>query len=72
MPKLPKLPKMPKVNVSYRFYEIKKLTLSYHFIVLIFGLPYGRRPRLIKKTERSDTLILGTLGNLVHFRHFCY
>ena len=25
--------------------------------------------RLIKKTERSDTIILGILGTLVHFRH---
>ena len=29
-----------------------------------------QRQRLIKKTERSDAIILGTLGILVHFRHF--
>ena len=32
--------------------------------------PPIRRQRLIKKTERSDTIILGILGTLVHFRHF--
>jgi hypothetical protein len=32
-----------------------------------FWLPYDQRQQLIKKTERSDAIILGTL---VHFRHF--
>ena len=57
----------------YSIYFMKLEThakLSFHFIVLISGLPYGQRQRLIKKTERSDTTILGTLGTLVHFRNF--
>jgi hypothetical protein len=35
-----------------------------------FWVPCGQRRILIKKTERSDTTILGTLGILAHFRHF--
>jgi len=35
-----------------------------------FWLPYDQRQQLIKKTERSDAIILGILGTLVHFRHF--
>ncbi len=35
-----------------------------------FWPPIRQRQRLIKKTERSDAIILGILGTLVHFRHF--
>ena len=34
-----------------------------------FWLPILPPSRLIQKTERSDTIILGILGTLVHFRH---
>ena len=58
----------------YSIYFIKiELRLSCHFIGLISGLPYCQRQRLIQKTERSDTIILGilgTLGILVHFSAF--
>ena len=63
MPKVSKLPKMPKVQTS-------ELTVSYHFIVLISGLPYCRRQRLIKKTERSDSFIRQSSFVNSHFLWF--
>jgi hypothetical protein len=35
-----------------------------------FWLPYCQRQRLIQKMERSDAIILGTLVQFRHFRHF--
>jgi hypothetical protein len=55
----------------YSIYFMKLETHGkFHFIVLISGLPYCQCQRLIQKTERSDTIILGTLVQFRHFRHF--
>ena len=54
----------------YSIYLMKiELTVSCHFIVLISGLPDCKRKRLIQKTERSDSIILGILGIFV-FSYF--
>ena len=47
-----------------------KVRVSSQFIMLVFGIPYTKNVPYIKEMERSDPLILGTLGILEHFRHF--
>jgi hypothetical protein len=49
-----------KVFCHLRF--VKRKSAAIPFIVLISGLPYGQRQRLIQKMERSDAIILGILG----------
>ena len=54
----------------YSIYFIKIEThpkLSFH--CSDFWPPILPPSRLIQKTERSDAIILGILGTLVHFRH---
>jgi hypothetical protein len=69
---LEKMPKMPKVEVRLRRIDFIKLErrgkLLYNFADL--WLPILQTATAIKKTEHSDTTILGTLGILGHFRHF--
>ena len=60
--------KMTKIEVFYRAY--KKYTLAILFYLYAIFL-FGRHQKFVKWTERSDTIILGILGSLDHFRH-CY
>jgi hypothetical protein len=57
-------------------YSINFMKIETHgkvsFYCSDFWHSYGQRQLLIKKTERSDATILGTLGILVHFRHFVF
>jgi hypothetical protein len=55
----------------YSIYFMKIEThakLSFH--CSDFWAPLRPAATTYKKTERSDTSILGILGTLVHFRHF--
>ena len=44
--------------------------IGYYFIFLISGFPSVKHQSFIKKTERSDTTILGILGTL-DICHLC-
>lgn len=60
------MPKVPKIRVLDRFYEYITAVLTAEFISFFLGPDIKDQ----KKTERSDTLILGTLDILDHFGHF--
>jgi hypothetical protein len=62
------MPKLPKVEVFCRFYIGNSiLTLIQFSRFLVSKLPIFP---VDKKTERSDTTILGILEHFRHFRHF--
>ncbi len=68
MPKITKCLKCLKLRYSVDFkLEIQDWEL---FNFPDFWFPYAQHRSFIKKTERSDTTILGILAHFRHFRHF--
>jgi hypothetical protein len=62
LPKVPKMPKMPKVEVRLRRIDFIKLEThgKLSFYCSDFWLPILPVSTAYKKTERSDSTILGT------------
>jgi hypothetical protein len=70
MPKNAKCLKCLKLRYSIDFINKKNKVCQYiHLLISYFSC--CKYQTFIKKTERSDTIILGILEHYRHFRHFC-
>jgi hypothetical protein len=65
MPKITKGLKL-RYSVDFKLETQDRQLFNFHD----FWFPYAQHRSLIKKTERSDTTILGILEHFRHFRHF--